>query len=100
MATRVPWYTVGGTTTKYNWNAGWNLLNEEDGSGNLTGTFFHDPNKPIGTMLAHVDDTAPSTPAVAGLPTEPLPPTERSECLHNNPRDAGASTFSSLALSP
>jgi len=53
--------TVGGTTTQYNWDAGWNLLNEEDASGNLTRTFFHDPNKPIGTMLAHVDGTSPST---------------------------------------
>jgi len=49
------------TTPQYNWDAGWNLLNEEDGSGNLTRTFFHDPGKPIGTMLAHVDGTAPST---------------------------------------
>jgi len=57
--------TAGGTTTQYNWDAGWNLLNEEDGSGNLTRTFFHDPNKPIGTMLAHVDGS--NRPVNGGL---------------------------------
>jgi len=37
------------------------MFQGQTGSGNLTRTFFHDPNKPIGTMLAHVDGTAPST---------------------------------------
>jgi RHS repeat-associated protein len=32
--------TVGGTTTKYNWDIGWNVINEENSSGILTMTYI------------------------------------------------------------
>jgi RHS repeat-associated protein len=50
----------GTTVTWYNYDIGWNLLNEENNAGTLTMTFVHDPMKPIGTVLA---DLAGSTPA-------------------------------------
>ena len=28
---------------KYNWDAGWNVVNEEDNCGSLTVTYVHDP---------------------------------------------------------
>ena len=46
--------TGGGTTTRYRWDAGWNVLNEEDNLGNLTRTY-------VGRSTAHVDGTNPAT---------------------------------------
>ncbi len=46
--------TGGGTTTRYRWDAGWNVLNEEDNLGNLTRTY-------VGRSTAHVDGSDPST---------------------------------------
>ncbi len=46
--------TAGGVTTKYRWDLGWTVLNEEDGNGNLTRTY-------VGRSTAHVDGTNPST---------------------------------------
>jgi RHS repeat-associated protein len=51
----------GGTTKWYNWDRGWNVLNEEDGSATLTRTYVHDPVKPIGTILADLAGTNPAT---------------------------------------
>ncbi len=46
--------TAGGTTTKYRWDMGWTVLNEEDNLGNLTRTY-------MGRGTAHVDGSNPST---------------------------------------
>jgi RHS repeat-associated protein len=51
----------GGATTWYNYDRGWNLLNEENGSDTLTMTYVHDPVKPIGTVLADLAGTTPAT---------------------------------------
>jgi RHS repeat-associated protein len=48
-------------TTQYNWDAGWNVISEENGCGTLTMTYVHDPGKVIGTILADVDSDDPST---------------------------------------
>ncbi|MGI6460428.1 MAG: RHS repeat domain-containing protein [Candidatus Hydrogenedentales bacterium] len=45
---------VGGTTTRYRRDVGWNVLNEEDNLGNLTRTHK-------GRSTAHVDGTNPAT---------------------------------------
>ena len=45
---------VGGTTTRYRWDVGWNVLNEEDNLGALTRTY-------VGRSAAHVDGSDPST---------------------------------------
>jgi RHS repeat-associated protein len=55
--------TAGGVTTGYNWDAGWNVINEEDGTGTLARTYFHHPQLPIRATMAHVDGTSPSTGA-------------------------------------
>jgi len=41
---------VGGTVTQYNWDAGWNVINEEDTCGNLTMTYVN-----AGMILADID---------------------------------------------
>ena len=46
--------TGGGTTTRYRWDLGWTVLNEEDNLGNLTRTY-------IGRGAAHVDGTNPAS---------------------------------------
>jgi RHS repeat-associated protein len=46
--------TAGGSTTRYNWDVGWTVLNEEDGNGALTRTF-------VGRSLADVSGTNPVT---------------------------------------
>jgi RHS repeat-associated protein len=46
--------TGGGTTTRYRWDMGWNVLNEEDNLGALTRTY-------VGRSAAHVDGSDPST---------------------------------------
>jgi len=48
-------------TTQYNWDAGWNVINEENGCGTLTMTYVHDPGRVIGTILADVDSDDPSS---------------------------------------
>ena len=45
------------TTTLYNWDAGWNVISEEDNCGTLSKTYIHDPGKAIGTILADVSGT-------------------------------------------
>jgi RHS repeat-associated protein len=55
--------TVGGVTTGYNWDARWNVINEEDGSGDLARSYFHHPQLPTRATLAHVDGTSPATGA-------------------------------------
>jgi len=45
------------TTTLYNWDAGWNVISEEDNCGTLSKTYVHDPGKAIGTILADVSGT-------------------------------------------
>jgi RHS repeat-associated protein len=46
--------TAGGSTTRYNWDLGWTVLNEEDGNGTLTRTF-------VGRSLADVSGSNPVT---------------------------------------
>jgi len=46
--------TAGGATTRYRWDVGWTVLNEEDNLGNLTRTY-------VGRSAAHVDGANPST---------------------------------------
>ncbi len=48
-------------TRQYNWDAGWNVISEENGCGTLTMTYVHDPGKVIGTILADVSGDDPST---------------------------------------
>ena len=56
--------TAGGTTTKYRFDLGWNVLNEEDGSGNLTRTHVIDsPMAKVAEVLADVAGTNPATGA-------------------------------------
>ena len=42
----------GGDTTKYRYDQGWSVLNEENGSGTLQATYVHSPMRQIGTVLA------------------------------------------------
>jgi RHS repeat-associated protein len=51
----------GGTTTWYNYDVGWDVLNEENSAGTLSLTYVHDPMKPIGTVLADLAGTTPAT---------------------------------------
>jgi Rhs family protein len=55
--------TAGGVTTGYNYDLGWNLLNEEDGTGALTTTFIHAPQGAVGPMLADVAGGNPASGA-------------------------------------
>jgi RHS repeat-associated protein len=48
-------------TRQYKWDAGWNVISEENGCGTLTMTYVHAPGKVIGTILADVDSDDPST---------------------------------------
>lgn len=34
---------AGVVTMRYRWDAGWNMINEEDGNGTLTRTYWHHP---------------------------------------------------------
>ncbi len=54
--------TEGGTTTRYRWDAGFNILNDENGAGTLERTYVHHPLNwtGVGTVLA---DVAGSNPA-------------------------------------
>jgi RHS repeat-associated protein len=49
-----------GTHTHYNWDAGWNVINEEDNCGSLTVTYIHDPGKVVGTILARIEGSDPA----------------------------------------
>ncbi|MBI4556874.1 MAG: RHS repeat protein [Candidatus Hydrogenedentes bacterium] len=51
----------GGSITKFNWDAGWNVISEENSSDTLTMTYVHDPVKSIGTVLADVSGSNPGT---------------------------------------
>jgi hypothetical protein len=53
--------TAGGVTTGYNWDAGWNVINEENGSGTLARTYFHHPQLLTRATLAHVNGANPAT---------------------------------------
>jgi hypothetical protein len=55
--------TAGGVTTGYNWDAGWNVINEENGSGTLARTYFHHPQLLTRATLAHVNGANPATGA-------------------------------------
>jgi RHS repeat-associated protein len=41
--------------TWYNWDAGWNVINEESSGNTLERTYVHDPGKAVGSILAHAD---------------------------------------------
>ncbi|MDZ4860202.1 MAG: RHS repeat-associated core domain-containing protein [Candidatus Hydrogenedentes bacterium] len=49
-----------GNTTWYNYG-GWLVLNEEDGSGNLSKTYDHDTMWPVGAVLADLAGATPSS---------------------------------------
>ena len=54
--------TVGATTTKYNWDMGWNVISEEDGVGTLTMSYVIDqPGAPVASILADVSGTNPAS---------------------------------------
>ena len=56
--------TAGGSTTKYRWEMGWNVLNEEDVFGDLTRTHVVDsPLAEVANVLADVAGTNPATGA-------------------------------------
>jgi len=66
------WYKYGGdgkrrertdasTYIWYNWDAGWNVISEEDSGGGLQMTYVNDPGKVVGTILAHIEGSNPST---------------------------------------
>jgi RHS repeat-associated protein len=42
------------------WQAGWNVINEEDNCGNLRVTYVHDPGKVVGTILARIEGSDPA----------------------------------------
>lgn len=50
-----------GTITKYNWDAGWNLINEENSGGTLTMTYVRAPLGPVGPVLADLAGSTPSS---------------------------------------
>ncbi len=47
--------------TWYNWDAGWNVINEESSGNTLERTYIHDPGKVVGTILAHATGSTLST---------------------------------------
>jgi RHS repeat-associated protein len=51
----------GDTTTWYNYDDGWDLLNEESENGTLIMTYVHDPAKAVGTVLADLAGANPAT---------------------------------------
>jgi len=55
--------TTGGVTRQYNWDMGWNVINEEDNAGALVRTYTHNPQEPGRVTLGHVDGTNPATGA-------------------------------------
>jgi RHS repeat-associated protein len=55
--------TTGGVTTQYNWDMGWNVINEEDGNGDLARTYTHNPQSGGRATLGHVDGTSPANGA-------------------------------------
>jgi len=55
--------TSGGITKQYNWDMGWNVINEEDGNGALARSYTHNPQYAGRATLGHVDGTNPATGA-------------------------------------
>ncbi len=53
--------TGGGTTTRYRWDVGWNVLNEEDNLGNLARTHIMD--SPLAEVAGILGDAAGANPA-------------------------------------
>jgi len=54
--------TAGGTTVKYNWDLGWNLLNQETSAGTLAESYVvQNPNAEVSTLLGMVSGSNPST---------------------------------------
>jgi RHS repeat-associated protein len=58
--------TAGGTTVNYNWDLGWNLLNQETSGGTLAESYVvQNPNAEVATLLGMVSGSNPSTGAYA-----------------------------------
>jgi RHS repeat-associated protein len=55
--------TTGGVTTQYNWDMGWNVINEETGAGALARSYTHNPQSGGRATLGHVDGTNPAAGA-------------------------------------
>jgi YD repeat-containing protein len=54
--------TAGGTTVKYNWDIGWNLINQESSGGTLAESYvIGNPNAEVATLLGMVSGSNPST---------------------------------------
>ncbi|MGI6460127.1 MAG: RHS repeat domain-containing protein [Candidatus Hydrogenedentales bacterium] len=53
--------TGGGTTTRYRWDVGWNVLNEEDNLGSLARTHIMD--SPLAEVAGILGDVAGANPA-------------------------------------
>jgi len=58
--------TAAGTTVKYNWDVGWNLINQETSGGALAETYvIENPNAQVSTLLGMASGSNPSTGAYA-----------------------------------
>jgi len=55
--------TNGGTTTRFNYGAGWQVLTEEATNGTLLMSYVHDFTTPTGRVLADLAGTDPATGA-------------------------------------
>jgi len=53
----------GGTTTRFNYGAGWQVLTEEATNGTLQMSYVHDFTTPTGRVLADIAGTDPATGA-------------------------------------
>jgi RHS repeat-associated protein len=51
----------GTTTTGYNWEAGFNVIEEEDSGGTLTDTFVQGPGRSVGPIVADVSGSDPGS---------------------------------------
>jgi len=75
---------AGGLTMRYRWDAGWNMINEEDGNGTLTRSYWHHPQAGGRAALAHVDGANPAQGAWGYYLHDHLGSTRR---IHNHARE-------------
>ena len=53
--------TANSVTTGYNWDAGWNVINEETGAGALAMSYVHNPHRPGRATLAQIAGNNPAS---------------------------------------
>ncbi len=75
---------AGGVTMRYRWDAGWNMINEEDGNGTLTRTYWHHPHAGGRAALAHADGANPAQGAWGYYLHDHLGSTRR---IHNHTKE-------------